>query len=76
MLQEITYFAGKALTVKFAIGDLYTNDQVLACKNCDQYSVNPANQRSATNPDSEYELYSDRSARLWPGYKYEGSGIM
>ena len=76
MMPQVTYMPLRPYFVFQAVQDLYANDEVLACKNIDQYSVNPANQRSATNPDSEYELFSDRSMRLWPGYRYDDIGVI
>lgn len=51
--------------------DLYANDELLACPNCDRWSVDPKNQRTDQNPESEFELFSDRHMRKWPQYKYD-----
>lgn len=54
--------------VFWSLSDLFQNDEVLADKMLDKYTVNPEYQRSTENPDSEYELFSDRNVRLWPNY--------
>jgi len=49
--------------------DLYQNDELLADSIMERYSLNAANQRTLdTNPDSEFELYSDRYARKFTHY--------
>lgn len=62
--------------VFWAILDLYQNDEILADKSCDHFTLVRKYQKSATNPDSEYELYSDRAARLWPDYRYNKKGVL
>jgi hypothetical protein len=59
-----------------ALLDLYANDELLACPTCDRWSVNPKNQRSEQNPDSEFELFSDRHVRKWPHYHYDAKGVI
>ena len=41
---------------------------------CDSFTLNPAYQRSKSNPDSKFELFSDRHMRCYPDYTvdYEG----
>lgn len=51
-----------------AFCDLYQNDEVLANNNLEQWSLNPALQRSSSNPDSEFELFSDRYVRRFSKY--------
>ena len=58
------------LMVAFAIQDLFQNDELLANQD-DLYSANPANQRSALNPNSKFELFSDRYARLFSKYELD-----
>jgi hypothetical protein len=59
-----------------AVQDLYQNDELLADRLCDQYTINPKYQRSPSNPNSEFELFSDRHVRLWPTYVYDNLGVM
>lgn len=56
--------------------DMYQNDEIMADKLCDQFSLNPKLQRSASNPESEYELFSDRFVRRWPTYCYDDKLIV
>ena len=50
------------MIIQFICNDLYQNDEVLASKTVEQFSMNKALQRSDINKDSDYELYSDRIA--------------
>lgn len=56
--------------------DLYQNDEILADRLCDQFSVNKSLQRSYDNPKSEYELFSDRFMRRWPSYQLDENLIV
>mmetsp|Transcript_22321 Transcript_22321/g.27397 ORF Transcript_22321/g.27397 Transcript_22321/m.27397 type:complete len:92 (-) Transcript_22321:1229-1504(-) len=47
--------------------DLYRNDEVLADLNNERFTLNRALQSTAENK-TEYELYSDRFVRVFPGY--------
>ena len=58
-----------AMASNFSIGDLFKMDLVMADFENYRYSLDPARQRHPeTNPESEYELCSDRMARKYPGY--------
>jgi hypothetical protein len=46
--------------------DLYRNDECLSDIQTDTYTLKKELQRSASNPDSEYELFSDRITRIFP----------
>ena len=47
--------------------DLYRNDDILADGECFHFTLNPAHQSTAENP-TDYELFSDRFVRIFPGY--------
>lgn len=47
--------------------DLYKNDEVLSDAQTDTWTTDKKRQRTSANPDSEYELYSDRMTRVFPG---------
>ena len=61
--------------IKITVGvlrDLYQDDKILADKACDRFSLNKQMQRNAeTNPDSEFELFSDRFHRDYKGYELD-----
>ena len=61
--------------IKITVGvlrDLYQDDKILADKACDRFSLNTQMQRNAqTNPESEYELFSDRFHRDYKGYELD-----
>lgn len=59
-----------------SVFDLFQNDEILADKYVDQFSLNQKLQRSPSNPESEYELFSDRAVRKWPDYRYNEKMIM
>ena len=50
--------------------DVFRNDEVLADYECNKFTLNPNHQSKADKP-SEFELYSDRMARVFPTYKLD-----
>jgi hypothetical protein len=48
--------------------ELYRNDEILADREQNRYSLNKDLQKTTENPDSPYELFSDRIKRLFPTY--------
>ena len=56
--------------------DLFLDDKILANKTVDRFSVNPALQKTVKNPDSEFELFSDRHQRQWSQYFYDDLGVI
>lgn len=50
--------------------DVFRNDEVLADYECNKFTLNP-NLQSKVGRPSEYELYSDRIARVFPTYKLD-----
>ena len=58
--------------VRSQLMDLFKMDLILADFENNTYTLNASKQRHPeTNPDSEYELCSDRMLRKFPGYHYD-----
>ena len=55
-------------TILTACYDLYQNDELLADPPCERFSLQASNQRSNTNTDSPYQLYSDRYVSCFSDY--------
>lgn len=64
-----------AISIFWACWDLHQNDEMLSDQN-DRFSLNPANQRGPGNPDSEFELFSDRFERLFNQYSLDHELLM
>jgi hypothetical protein len=73
---HLTHFSLVPVICMWALYDMYQNDEVMTDKLVDRYTLNPKYQKTAENPHLEYELFSDRSFRLWPNYKYNEIGAM
>ena len=56
--------------------DLYSDDQLLATADCEQFTLDPYQQMSQSNPDSGFELFSDRKVRKFPGYELKPNGCL
>ena len=52
---------------KSCLYNFYKDDLVLADREMNQFSLNPALQRNDSN-NSSFELFSDRMQRLYPTY--------
>jgi len=48
--------------------ELYRNDEILGDREQNRYSLREEVQKTTENPDSPYELFSDRCKRLFPTY--------
>ena len=60
---------GQPKSLREHLLDLFKMDLVLADSENNLYSLDPTRQRNLeTNPDSEFELCSDRMLRKFPGY--------
>ena len=57
-----------AVAMLRSLCDLYQNDEILGNLNLEKFSLNTALQRNALNPDSEYDVYSDRYTRKFSDY--------
>ena len=53
--------------LRVTLNDLYRNDEVLSCPECDRFTLKKENQCTKDNV-TKYELFSDRFARMFPGY--------
>lgn len=54
--------------------NLFKDDQVLCDPEMNMYSLNPELQRSmVSNPNSKFELFSDRMLRMFPSYRLDKS---
>ena len=51
--------------------NLFKDDRVLCDTEMNLYSLDGSKQRSQSNPDSEFELCSDRFLRLFPTYELD-----
>jgi hypothetical protein len=56
--------------------DLYQNDEILGSSNLETFSVNKKLQRSTSNPNSQYELYSDRYVRKYYQYSIDHNNLV
>jgi hypothetical protein len=74
--RQISYVPDlSAISIFWACWDLHQNDEMLSDQN-DRFSLNPANQRGPGNPDSEFELFSDRFERLFYQYSLDNELLM
>lgn len=63
------YFVVWAL--QFGCYDLFQNDELLADTLCETFTLDPKYQRNEANPNSEYELYSDRYIRKFSHFNID-----
>jgi hypothetical protein len=55
------------VTLLMSLYDLYCNDEVLADRVCEQWSLNPAMQ-CRTDHETDFELFSDRKVKKFSSY--------
>lgn len=58
------------------IYDLLRNDEVLTDRQTDIFTLKKELQKSAANPDSEFETFSDRMARVFPTLELDDKLIL
>ena len=58
-------------TSKVILLKLFKDDLVLCDSECNMFSLDSSNQLSSLNPDSTFELFSDRMQRLYPDYNLD-----
>ena len=54
--------------IALALCDLYTNDELMANKTVTLFTLNSSLQRTLSNTESEYMLFSDRIRLMFPRF--------
>ena len=54
--------------IALALCDLYTNDELMANKTITLFTLNSSLQRTLSNTESEYMLFSDRIRLMFPRF--------
>ena len=54
--------------IALALCDLYTNDELMANKTITLFTLNSSLQRTFSNTESEYMLFSDRIRLMFPRF--------
>ena len=68
--KNIEEAASKVSLIQFSLVELFRDDKVLATKDMHKFSVNPAMQNTESNK-TDYMLFSDRVALIYPGYQLD-----